>query len=238
MKEKGTIALSKNFHSKDGELFFGPTPVLECESFDAATERELIDLLNSFFDFFTPATNLKKYAPRWLRLDLLDNDKITFYPGTFNPWHQGHFNCLKLCPEKSIVVAPDYSPWKEGGTRSPWSRLREIIEALKDQAVMIYPGFLLLEESNPTYEWMCRVQRSEKNLVIGMDNFCALSRWYQGKELLQLLKKLYVVPRAMTSKDASYTSALDWVRSVAPTLEVVLLPEHDQMETSSTKLRK
>lgn len=211
--------------------------VLDIESFqDEALERALIELLAGFFDFFAPARYPAILAPHWLHLELFNSEEVTFYPGTFNPWHAGHLNCIKLCPEKSIVIVPDFSPWKSESGQRPWQRVQVILKEIKSRAYMTYPAFTLLTEGHTTFSWMQKVRRPKCNLIVGMDNFAALSRWREASSLLRLLHKLYVVPRSNVSED-QITAAKLFVEQSCPELPIIFLPEHDEMETSSTELR-
>ena len=41
-------------------------------------------------------------------------DEIIFFGGSFNPWHKGHTECIKLLPQGiPIVILPDNNPFKQ-----------------------------------------------------------------------------------------------------------------------------
>ncbi len=210
---------------------------------DSSLEVELISKLSAFFDFpFAPEINVLGTAPKWLG-QIPSGKKITFYPGTFNPWHEGHLNCLELCPEANIVVVPDYSPWKSAGvSKSPWERVCELAKVIgKSQktGLSLYPGFTVLSQPHATFDWLDKLQGYEISLIIGMDNFTSLSRWSKASELLNFLEKLYVVPRTFESlSDELLKEAFQFASVTAPSLEVIILPEHSAMDVSSTGLRK
>lgn len=220
-------------------------PLLEVESFsDQSFEREVIRALASFFDFpFAPSSaSAKNHSPpKWLG-DFPTTSKLTFYPGTFNPWHQGHLNCLALCPEEEIVVVPDYSLWKSAGVaKSPWERVRELalaLQAFSRQGLSLFPGFTILDAPHATADWLSQFHERELNLVIGMDNFISLERWRRAHDLLGLLTKLYVVPRSFEEMSAAaFKKAQEFIASHEQSPEVIYLPEHSAMDVSSTSLR-
>ena len=46
--------------------------------------------------------------------ELEKREELIFFGGSFNPWHAGHSNCLRLMdPHKTIIVVPDHNPFKE-----------------------------------------------------------------------------------------------------------------------------
>lgn len=220
------------------------TSLLDLTNFkDQSLESEIIESLASFFPFpFAPGVEDPNLAPAWLG-EIPKGKKITFYPGTFNPWHEGHLNCLELCPEENIVVVPDYSPWKsEGVVKSPWMRVRELVEVLSQspkRGLSVYPGFTLLKAPHATLDWMSQLEDFELSLIIGMDNFISLHKWHRASDLLGLLQTLYVVPRSFeTMNEDALSSAQEFIAQVQNAPQVIILPEHSAMDVSSTNLRK
>lgn len=211
---------------------------------DPEFEREVIKELASFFNFpFAPNSSVtaRQRPPKWLGEPPVSR-KLTFYPGTFNPWHEGHLNCLKLCPEENVVVVPDYSPWKSAGVaKTPWERVRELALTLRKcsrPGLSLYPGFTILEAPHATADWLSQLEDHELNLIIGMDNFIALERWNRVRDLLALLNKLYVVPRSFDQmSDQALLRAKNFIAALESAPQVIYLPEHSAMDASSTNLR-
>lgn len=157
---------------------------------------------------------------------------VTFFGGSFNPFHEGHRACLDLCPEKNILIVPDRNPFKEPVETDFFS----LAEKLKDTPYSLYPGFLVKQEKNPTSSWLPHVNLPEKNFLMGDDSFMDLLKWNNPKGLMKALTKLYVVPRI--HKRADYVAIERQLLEWNPKLEVHYLAEHPFMNLSSTKLRK
>lgn len=164
-------------------------------------------------------------------------DKLVFFPGSFNPWHLGHLECLKGCPKGPIVIIPDRNPWKEVSDINPWEEVLEIkknIEECKRDDIFIYPGFLALKEKNLTSRWLPEVNVAQKWLLMGDDLFLGLHRWHDIESILKSLQGLYVCPRG-----ANKTELQIQMKSLheLANIEVVFLENHAYEEVSSTKLR-
>ena len=165
---------------------------------------------------------------------------ITFFSGTFNPWHGGHQACLDLCPNQNIVIVPDSNPWKTQGAhekRCHWQEYRELAHQFEKSPYGVFPGYFGIEEGNPTVNWFPHVKCDTKEFLMGLDSFFSFPRWKNVAELLNSMDKLYVVPRFTQNKtDGSEIAAQ--IKEMNPKLEIVFLKEHSYMNVSSTELRK
>jgi len=170
----------------------------------------------------------------------LHEDKETiFFPGSFNPWHEGHRACLDVAPtESNIVVVPDFNPWKDREDIQigcGWEKYINLALALKDTTHSVFPGFLGLEKSNPTVDWLPFTNVEKKNLLVGEDSFLSLEKWKDTKKLISFLAKLYVVPREGDEKLVEETKKK--LLEQRPNMEIEILPTHPHQEVSSTKIR-
>lgn len=191
-------------------------------------EKEFCSKLGETFSFMPGGNGT---APKWLLKSNLENE-VVFYPGTFNPWHLGHRACLDLCPSKSIIVVPDFNPWKEGAERGrPWEQLKALLYSLSETNYSIYPGFLSKEEGNPTVSWFPKVNLKKKSLLMGDDSFLSLHKWKDIDELAMHITTLYIAPRGAEG------SALEEQVKRFPQLKIVFLDHHDFEDVSSTNLR-
>lgn len=162
---------------------------------------------------------------------------VTFFGGSFNPFHEGHRACLDLCPEENILIVPDRNPFKElSSSENVFEDFMKLAENLKDTRFSLYPGFLLKTEKNPTSTWLPHVKIAEKNFLMGDDSFMDLLKWKSPDIIAKALTKLYVVPRKFSKKDYERVERelLKW----NPKLEVHYLAEHPYMNVSSTEMRK
>lgn len=159
-------------------------------------------------------------------------DSVTFFGGSFNPFHEGHRACLDLCPEKNILIVPDRNPFKDISETDIFS----LAEKLKNTRYSLYPGFLIKQEKNPTSSWLPFVKLKEKNFLMGDDSFMDLLKWKNPELIIKALTKLYVVPRKFKKEEYRIIERqlLEW----NPKLEVHYLAEHPYMNISSTELRK
>ena len=78
---------------------------------------------------------------------LTNKNEIVFFGGSFNPWHEGHSECIRLLDSsKPLVVIPDRNPRKEVGANDNLN-LEEITRKIKQLKVnvYIYDEFYLLK---------------------------------------------------------------------------------------------
>jgi len=162
-----------------------------------------------------------------------------FFPGSFNPWHEGHRSCLDLAPKESnIIVVPDFNPWKDREdiqTGCGWEKYMSLALTLKDTPYSVFPGFLGLEKSNPTVDWLPFTTVEKKVLLVGEDSFLSLEEWKDTARLIGFLYRLYVVPRE--GHEAQVEETKKKLLEQKPTLDVVILPNHPYQDVSSTDIR-
>ncbi len=163
-------------------------------------------------------------------------DSVTFFGGSFKPFHQGHRACLDLCPEKNILIIPDRNPFKEiNDDEKIWNEFIQLAQSLKETNYSLYPGFLVHKVANPTSSWLPLVKISQKNFLMGDDSYLNLLAWKNPEVLLKSLTKLYVVPREFTKND--YLKYEPELLKINPKLEIHYLDKHPYMNISSSKLR-
>jgi nicotinate-nucleotide adenylyltransferase len=202
----------------------------------------ILDHLSRSFKFMksTDTLNENELQRTYFYYKLLEElpERVTFFGGTFDPFHQGHVACIELTPEDSIIVMPDYNPFKDHLVRlSPLEDFLKICLSLKSiSKASIYPGFLLLNEPNPTIDWFKNISIKEKNLIIGDDSFLNLHKWKSSQELLSICHKIYVVPRNHSAEE--FEKQKISLLSNGTKTTIVRLPEHLFMNISSTEIRK
>ncbi len=169
-------------------------------------------------------------------------EEITFFAGSFNPWHDGHKECVLKHGIDNLIIAPDFNPQKNTTERNIQQTLNSIYNSLKDHGLkysQIYPGFLAKGESNPTIIWIRQLFKANSklklNLLIGYDSFMQIDSWICGDEILKSLNKLYIVSRLDNPTDKLAQS--EKLKLIAPHLKLVFLGSHDHEDKSSTLLR-
>lgn len=165
-------------------------------------------------------------------------DSVTFFGGSFNPFHQGHRACLDLCPEKNILIVPDHNPFKMPASKNEnvYDEFLFLAESLKETPYSLYPGFLGIDKPNPTSSWLPFVKIKEKNFLMGDDSFMSLLTWKNPEAILKSLTKLYVVPRIFKRED--YLKHEREIKKIHSLLDVHYLADHPYKNISSTDLRK
>ncbi len=165
-------------------------------------------------------------------------DQILF-PGTFNPFHDGHKECIRqvkeLRPESRIVIIPDRNPHKENMIKNPFKRARDIyLEFEGDKGIEIYPGFLASPNPNPTVDWIGKIN-GQRTLLMGADSFENLNSWKDYKELLKSLDEIIVIPRQSDSTIFNEYSAN--YQKINPELRTLRLNPHPFENISSSQLK-
>ena len=161
-------------------------------------------------------------------IDAQEKD-IIYFGGHFNPWHEGHSECLRKSPRSSIkVVIPDHNPLKQLSNRV-LDIDREEIKSLNDN-IYIYTGFFEQQIKNPTVNWLCSISRDlpdySHSLLMGYDSYESLHKWSHYTDLLQCLDGLYVLNRQNSAVDKLYD------------IETVFLGRHPYESLSSTNIRE
>jgi|GEM_PF-4887900 len=178
--------------------------------------------------------NLTPFQASDLRADV--EQEWVFYGGSFNPWHEGHRACLDLMPKgPKLVVVPDRNPWKDNTNSLSWPEFWELTLRVHDSGHSLYPGFFLMNQANPTVDWLSQVE-GKKSLLVGDDNLCQIKKWKDHEKLLSCLTCLYVAPRKLTPELHSLVQeSLDYVESFG--VGVHRLGHHEYEHLSSTEIR-
>jgi nicotinate-nucleotide adenylyltransferase len=163
------------------------------------------------------------------------SDSVTFFGGSFYPFHQGHRACLDLCPEKNIIVVLDRNPHKEFRAVGPYDEYLKVKSELEGTQYYVYPAFLTLKQVNPTCTWLPFVKISEKNLLMGDDSYMNFLSWQSPEIILSAIKKLYVVPRKFTKQDCLNQKIK--ISEINPNVEIIFLNDHEYKKLSSTQMR-
>ncbi len=162
------------------------------------------------------------------------SNEIVFFGGSFNPLHEGHLECIRQMGNKSVVIVPDSNPWKKQAFDGCfWKSINQIQRKLDRP---LFPGFWGVESSNTTFSWFKDVSFSKKSLLIGDDNFLSFHKWFEFEKLLELVYRIYVVPRDFESnmiEDFKNNLLEGAFKSKIKVLQV-----HEYQGLSSTKIRE
>ena len=197
---------------------------------------EELKIISSSFDIFSFEKSISKSNFEKFFKKYSDLDSVTFFGGSFNPIHLGHLECIKLCPEKNILMVLDRNPQKDLRNLDLKNELQLIVNRLQNLNVSLYPGFWLKSEKNPTNVWIQKVMAQEKNLLMGDDSFINFFSWQKPEVILMNLKKIYVVPRNHQLHQLMIVK--EQCEQINPQIEVVFLSNHLYQHLSSTELRK
>jgi nicotinate-nucleotide adenylyltransferase len=161
--------------------------------------------------------------------------EVTFFGGSFNPWHEGHQACLDAFPKnKKLIIVPDYNPEKDIFDHSK-NYYDELLKRTMKPASEVYEGFIKEKKKNPTYYWIKEIKDIKINLLMGADSFLNIKNWIEGKKLLNLLSTIYVVPRLV--EDTKLKDEEKILHSINPNLEIIFLNHHPYEHISSTQIR-
>lgn len=186
----------------------------------------------------SPSPEIIDALPRYLRPF---NADFVIYAGSFRPWHEGHRECVEQAVSNGyrVLICPDRNPWKElqVGKENPLSQLVSIIDRVNDlQNVSVFSGFLALDKSNPTINWISQARCQKKSLLMGDDSFLSIHKWKQANELLVQLNEIVVVPRLATTEQRN--RQIQKLVDVNPGIQVKVLEKHPYEELSSSKIRE
>ena len=216
------------------ERYFKSLIELAPNSYKREEAKGWINDLSQFNSLFVTKAEA---APKHLHIFDFHSKDTVLFPGTFSPWHKGHEACVLGVRNKSVLILPDFNPWKEGRAADLWADLVAIIKfALShpEKDIKIYPGFMNLLHPNPTVNWLPGLALDHKHLVMGDDTFLSIHRWQDANKLLGALDELSICPRMgreeELQKQASYLK-------VNYNIVINFLPPHDYQELSSTSLR-
>lgn len=167
------------------------------------------------------------------------NNSVVFFPGTFNPWHEGHLACLQLVKHSCLVVIPDISPWKKNASElCVWKKYLEICQKLSETPYSIFPGFLGSENGNPTVNWLPLVNCPEKSILMGDDNFFELDSWKDWEKLVGALTAIYVVARLSSGPNEERMARVKNILKKANNkLKVIYLADNKTKNISSSEIR-
>ena len=200
-------------------------------------ESPLLELISSFFSFMSNSSlqNSNQYIPKaFLPYTIHDEEEITFFSGSFNPWHRGHQECLEQCPHQNIIILPDYNPWKKNYFKNPLKKVLEISKSINNK-YPIYPGFLALKNNNFTANWILKTRVKKINYLMGDDSFKTLTQWFQYEEICRIISKIFIIPRRF--KEIELKSTIDQIKKINPKIEIFFLKKHEFMNLSSTELK-
>lgn len=178
----------------------------------------------------------------FIRTHHLDSKKeIIFFGGTFNPWHKGHTECIKLCDNNSpIIIIPDHNPEKEiNETSINFTLLLNEIKELRENT-FLFEGFFNEKKSNPTSHWINSLKDEfptlKLSLLIGFDSFRSIAHWIEADKLISTLSSLYIASRLEDDSERNNFSLP--LKEINPNINLHFLGRHPYEEVSSTQLRK
>lgn len=175
----------------------------------------------------------------------MKKEKICFFGGSFNPWHNGHRACVDLFQKShkddwKLILVPDNNPWKKNNEMLIEDK-KEILKELQEHnpGIEIMDKFLLSNKQNPTYQWLSPLQiekpETEFALLMGFDSFCSLPKWYESEALIKLLTKVFVASRQDSQEEKQ--RVLDYLSQFKEQDFVTFLGHHAYEELSSTAMR-
>ena len=170
--------------------------------FSLEVQRFCCRILSSFWEIFP-----QKSAPLSLKLPQCftcpSTEELTFFTGSFLPWHKGHSHCILSSKAKGLIITPDNNPWKKGHhQKRPFDILRNIPkDILKGRH--LYVGFLSQGLPHPTAHWVCKIKKRKIALVLGDDSFMQITQWQNAELLIKALSRIIVIPRLASEEQIS-----------------------------------
>lgn len=184
-----------------------------------------------------------------VNLAMPESEKVIFFAGSFSPWHKGHRACIENLPKsaetiQSLVVLPDFNPWKEVREEGLWPEVQDIWLALQeltrergDLCISLYLGFLAEKATNPTVDWLPQAIGKKKWLLMGEDTFLNLHKWKKASNVLAALEGIYVCPRA-AEEESVLSQKKMLLETYNKNLMIDFLEPHPYQNYSSTWARK
>jgi len=213
---------------------FSYKPIFSIDQFVPSLGAIVCEALGELFPLFKE-TGFK--LPSLLIKNTFNYEQGTFFGGSFNPWHEGHDECLRKSSSLNIIIVPDRNPWKEEQGHSCYFKsLKELLLKFENTPYSIYPGFYGLEHANPTVSWIGKTLIKEKGLLMGDDNFCQIFKWKNAPRLLELISSIEVLNRNHGLEDIRLIESK--ILKDHKNLSINLLGDHPHMDISSTNLRK
>ena len=174
--------------------------------------------------------------------NLDQNKEFIFFAGSFNPWHEGHSECLRLMDgSKPIIIIPDRNPEKDlsANDNLDLEQLESKTQSI-NKSSFLFNEFYLQNKKNPTSHWIEELKEefpnNEISLLMGYDSFNSLDKWIKAHELINHLSHLYVASRLETNEQREKSKAR--LNKINPNLKIHFLGHHDFEEISSTQIRE
>ena len=225
--------------AKDDANWAGWVPLSELKELAFDHGAILCEALGSFWSFMPKNWQEKATTIQaWGEPKMGSLESIIFFGGSFNPWHQGHLECIRQVEKNGlVVVVPDNNPQKKHKQNGcSWQSYKTLVNQLQAKNICVYPGYIGMEGQNPTASWLSYVKTTKRSMVIGADSFVGLSKWIDAEQLVTSLDVLYIVPR--NENEQKIEEYKKWLNRVAPKIELQFLKSHEFEHISSSNIRK
>ncbi|MFL2539229.1 MAG: nicotinate-nucleotide adenylyltransferase [Candidatus Rariloculaceae bacterium] len=123
-------------------------------------------------------------------------NSIGIFGGTFDPIHNGHLRIALEALEELSLSAVHFIPCGQSPLRSEPATTNDIRLKMVKAAVEAEPRFIMdtreIKRGGPsyTYDTLTTLRDGHKEnsicLILGMDSFISLPRWYRWEELIDL----------------------------------------------------
>lgn len=171
--------------------------------------------------------------------------KIAIYGGSFDPPHIGHRRLAENLSvlsgvEKVLVIPAHMSPFKNGCNVSDSDRLNMCRLAFRGEGFELLNIEFLRGGKSYTFDTVKEIKllypESELFLFMGDDMFLSLDRWYNSRELLELVKP---VAACRTDDRKEFSKMREFAESVLELKENEYLLSYEKpFEISSTEIRE
>lgn len=153
--------------------------------------------------------------------------KIGIFGGSFNPFHNGHLNCVNTAIERANldkvhVIPAGKSPLKpEIDSPTAQERLEMLEIAFRDYSDTVIVDDRELKRAGPSFtiDTLKELQKenpeAELYLILGLDAFENLDQWKEPKEILSLANLIVCTRPGLTFP---FTSE-DFPKSLVPTIQ-------------------